>query len=484
MKLECPVVEDLYPLYMEDELRPETRLAIKEHLGSCPSCSRIYTEGTGFSEDIAEGQYLEEKVPDSLDDKIRLKIKLIWMRILAAALALIIMVSVINRYIDNRQEIADRFHDVYRYSEDLTFITEHPQEMNAFTSYQLSYLQEKLNEFTDNLNWLEKKKLDDSWLFVETSGLQRMVNTLVKRQELGLQDETDRQAMAELKINIKSLHKEIETQYRLFHHGNSSYFELVDVEKFSKQIAKINKTLYFYNRHHMVSSEADLLSQAELEDRIRDILGFNNGKLELKQEVGQPVLYGFKLENKGLTVNGKINSFTGYILDASSHSETEQKSLNSIDYTELEENARGILERQYGERTNFKLDYREGFNGIQDQGYFDFIPVVDGYEFFFQYELKNTVIVDLKTGEFSELRADSIPLGPEFFSFTPEENIKKDEAIEIAAKETGKSIKYKATKVIYSPLAGGYVLAHIFEDGGEEIFIDAKNGMVVNAYYM
>ncbi|WP_043932707.1 zf-HC2 domain-containing protein [Bacillus sp. EB01] len=484
MKLDCAVVEDLYPLFMENEVKQETRVAIKKHLESCPNCSRIYEEGAGFTGEFAGGGYQEENVPDSLDDKIRLKIKLIWMRIVAVGLVLIILVSAINNYIDNRRLIADRFNDVYRYSEDLTFLAQHPQEMNAFTSYQLSYSQEKLNDFTENLNWLEKRKLQNSWLNVESGGLEKMINTLVKRQELGLQDETDRQALAELKTNLDSLHKEIQAQYRLFHHGYSSYLELVDVEKFANEIAKINKTIYFYTRHHLTSAEAELLSEDELEKRIRDVLGFNNGKLELKQKIDQPVMYGFKLENKGLTINGEINSFTGYIIDASSHSETVQENLDSIDYNELEENARDILERQYGEDADFQLDYREGFNGIQDQSYFDFIPVVDGYEFFFQYDLKNTVVLNHKTGEFSELRASSIPVGPEFFSFKPEEKIKKDKAEQIATKDAGKQVKYKATQVIYSPLAGGYVLAHIFEGDGEEIFIDANSGMVVDAYYM
>ncbi|ALC90828.1 hypothetical protein AM500_14290 [Bacillus sp. FJAT-18017] len=484
MKLDCAVVEDLYPLFMENEVKQETRVAIKEHLDSCPNCSKIYEEGTGFTQEIAEGGYQEENVPDSLDDKIRLKIKLIWMRIVAAGLALIIIVSVINNYIDNRRLIADRFNDVYRYSEQLSFLAEHPQEVDPFIASQLGYSQEKLSGFTENLNWLEEKKSNHNWIFVDLNGLERMINALVNRQELGLQDETDRQALSELRTNIDSLKKEIEAQYLLFNHGYSSYFELVDMEKISNEITKINKTIYFYTRYHMASAEADLLSKDELEKRIKEVLGFKKGKIELKQLRDRPILYGFKLETKDLTIEGEIDSYTGYILDASANHGSDQEKTTSIDYNGLKENAIGLLKRQYGEEADFKIDYRDGFNGIQDQSYFDFIPVVDGYEFFFQYDLKNTVVLNHKTGEFSELRASSIPLGPEFFLFKPEEKIKKDKAEQIATKDAGKQVKYKATQVIYSPLAGGYVLAHIFEGDGEEIFIDAKSGMVVDAYYM
>ena len=44
MSLSCDVVMDLVSLYKDDAVSPGTKGAVKEHLRSCPSCSRLYRE--------------------------------------------------------------------------------------------------------------------------------------------------------------------------------------------------------------------------------------------------------------------------------------------------------------------------------------------------------------------------------------------------------------------------------------------------------
>ena len=48
MKLECPVIKDLYVLYSENELSEEVRGAVEEHLGGCKECKNIYETGVNF----------------------------------------------------------------------------------------------------------------------------------------------------------------------------------------------------------------------------------------------------------------------------------------------------------------------------------------------------------------------------------------------------------------------------------------------------
>jgi predicted anti-sigma-YlaC factor YlaD len=45
MKLDCSLVEDLYPLYVKKELKQENREAIEEHLRSCLFIERVFHKG-------------------------------------------------------------------------------------------------------------------------------------------------------------------------------------------------------------------------------------------------------------------------------------------------------------------------------------------------------------------------------------------------------------------------------------------------------
>ena len=39
-KLDCPIVRDLLPLYIDQVVSPETAQAVEEHLDGCPDCRR------------------------------------------------------------------------------------------------------------------------------------------------------------------------------------------------------------------------------------------------------------------------------------------------------------------------------------------------------------------------------------------------------------------------------------------------------------
>ncbi|WP_084031505.1 zf-HC2 domain-containing protein [Anaerobacillus arseniciselenatis] len=41
MKFDCEVVQDLYVIYEENELSPNVRARVDEHLQSCSTCRKI-----------------------------------------------------------------------------------------------------------------------------------------------------------------------------------------------------------------------------------------------------------------------------------------------------------------------------------------------------------------------------------------------------------------------------------------------------------
>lgn len=46
MNNSCSLIRDLFPLYEECEISPETKRDIKEHLDDCPQCREYYREFT------------------------------------------------------------------------------------------------------------------------------------------------------------------------------------------------------------------------------------------------------------------------------------------------------------------------------------------------------------------------------------------------------------------------------------------------------
>lgn len=50
MKRDCPIIQDLYPLFIDDELQPEVRNWVDTHLQGCPNCREGFKDYKGFQE--------------------------------------------------------------------------------------------------------------------------------------------------------------------------------------------------------------------------------------------------------------------------------------------------------------------------------------------------------------------------------------------------------------------------------------------------
>src|SRR4051794_30187791 len=117
MKLKCSLVEDIYPLYEENELKPENRHAVEEHLKTCSNCSELYKNGIGFSD--LPFSIDEENLSKEADDRIRLRFKLRRMKVIAAIMATVMIVSGMNQYANNREKVAELLDGVYLYGESI-----------------------------------------------------------------------------------------------------------------------------------------------------------------------------------------------------------------------------------------------------------------------------------------------------------------------------------------------------------------------------
>ncbi len=96
MKLDCDIVQELYTLYVENELSTKLKKHVKEHLSSCDNCQSICKEEEEFhgivkldNEIIQPEQYLDDKL------KKRLKKQHYYQY---AKIGLILLISVVAIY--------------------------------------------------------------------------------------------------------------------------------------------------------------------------------------------------------------------------------------------------------------------------------------------------------------------------------------------------------------------------------------------------
>lgn len=472
MKIDCSLVEDLYPLYIEKELKQKNRLAVEEHIRSCSHCSQLYQEGTGFS-DVYETS--EETLSKDLDDRIRLSFRLRRMKIVATLLAAVIIVTAINQYAANREKIATLLDGMFLYSESLKGLAKNPF-MDTNTDY-LSYSMDDIIDLGDELSWFERMNNNSYHFIVDTQELDEMTTTLRERKIQGLEDQTDREAVELLQKYTNSLYDHVHEEYDGFHHGYSSYFEFLDVEGIGKPINQIEELAYFYNRYHKLPSEMKRLSETDLKEILASAFNTKKSKIKLEETSieGTGVL-NFDLKEDQAEITGTINGYTGTITFATNISDPlSDEQPKSTE--ELVEKVNKILKSIYGEHANFEIKPENG-SSEQNSTRFWFTPIVGEHKMYFPTSDPFVIELDAGTGELYMLSAKNAFLSKEFFTKDYEKELSPEEIENKAAEISGKKTKPIGKGIVYSPISADYVLVYIFEGEGNQFYINAETGVV------
>jgi hypothetical protein len=479
MKLDCSLVEDLYPLYEENELKPENRRAVEEHLKECNRCRELYQKGSGFSEVSLFPEDKEEKVSKELDDRIRLNFRLRRMKVIAVLLAAIIIVTGINRYAANREQVAALLNGMYLYGETLNGIAKNPYESNSEL-----FLSDSIDDIIDldnELNWLERNLFSNTSynFFVNTEVLNEMLLSLKERKSQGLQDETDVKAIELLQKHSDTLFKHVQSEYDSFHHGYSSYLEILDIEGIGEPINKIEELAYFYNTYHKLPSEMKLLDEKELQKKIKTVFNAEDGKVKLKKSPNEtPGVYRFEFNG----IHGEINGYSGIIFDAE-NSSLRLNDKKPFDKKEVMEKAKQFVKKIYGENAHFEM-WHENIGGQPSIYRFRFVPLAGEYRLLFQGSHPYYIQFDAGTGEFSTLLAHRPMLKKEFFTKKYKEVLSK-ESIELKAEQVS-GIKGKLIEkgIVYSTVSADYVLVYVLEGEGDMVYINAETGVVERPYVL
>lgn len=481
MKLNCSLVEDLYPLYIENELKQENRREIEEHLMFCSTCRKLYQEGTGFSDVSPFSKENEETPSKDLDDRIRLRFRLRRMKLVAGLLAAIIIVTGINQYAANREKIATLMDSMYLYSESLNIIAKNPYEIDRngeFLSYQMADIIDLGNE----LGWLERIRFSDSsyHFIVNTQALDEMATNLRERKNQGLEDETDREAVELLQRYTNTLFEHVQEEYTDFHHGYSSYFEILDVEGIATPISQIEELAYFYNKYHKLPSEMKLLNESELKEIITSAFNTHDSTITLERNLNENESdYTFDLKDGKTEISGVINGYTGNISFATNNTNQlmDQRSKST---EELIKKANNMLKSLYGETANFEIKPEN--DGQSSNNRFWFTPIAGEYKMYFPISDPFVIEFDADTGQFFMLSAKTSLLSKEFFTKRYAEKLSQEEMVNKAEQISGKKGNAVGKGIIYSAVTADYVLVYVFEGEENGVYINAETGVVERPY--
>lgn len=482
MKLDCSLVEDLYPLYEENELRPENRRAVDAHLKSCSNCNRLYQKGTGFS-DVSPFYGDGKETPSKdLDDRIRLRFRLRRMKIVSGLFAAIIIVTGINQYAANREKIATLMNGMYLYSESLNIIAKNPYEIDTNREL-LSYQMDDIIDLGNELGWLERIRYANSsyHLIVNTQALDEMSANLRERKNQGLEDEIDREAVELLQRFTNTLYEHVQEEYTNFHHGYSSYFEILDVEGIATPISQIEELAYFYNKYHKLPSEMKLLAENELKEKLQTAFNMEDSDIQLERDLNENEGdFNFDMKEGETAITGVINGYSGTISFATNNSNRITNRKHNFTEEELIEKANQMLKSIYGATANFEI--KPVNDGQQNTNRFWFTPIAGEHKMYFPISEPYVIEFDAETGGFFMLSARTSLISKEFFTINYEEILPQEEIQNKAKKIAGEKAKPVGKGIIYSSVSADYVLVHVFEGTENWIYINAETGIVERPY--
>ncbi|MBM7621136.1 putative 3-demethylubiquinone-9 3-methyltransferase (glyoxalase superfamily) [Bacillus tianshenii] len=477
MKLEHEVVRDLYPLYMENELSPAVKQAVDAHLSECEACRNTYQTGEEFFDHIKELENTE--VPNTVDERVRMKIRLTRYKWITAVLTAIILTLLVSDYKSGREKLILEFENYYRSQELLPImfnIVKEPEHSELeYVSRAVNQLFVDMIALEEHLNFFEKHQLNNTeyYLSINTSNFNSMLEIMQFRFEQGMWSDTDEAAYQVTQQYFDELNQLSNRQYRKFKHGFSSYFETLDVEEFDRFYKDINNLSDSYTRFHKLPEELQPMDEKELAKHVAHILDVHEKKVELRKESplnDSPYTYQFHIDGQ---YDGAIDGITGQLLEVRSY--PTELGGPTLAKDETEEKVKGHVEKIYG--SNFTYDLVPiGGNASNESKYyklysFKIIPNYKGYPLYTPLEQDTVMTVNARTGEIDTFRHNQ--------DVPSYKDIEKQD-LEIAVPlETFNKQGLSKTVVIYSAITGKFELVHMnpaldyFEKGK---FYSAKTG--------
>lgn len=491
MKLECPVIKDLYILYSENELSNEVKDAVDEHLKNCSSCREVYEKETGF-DDILKNTSVEQP-SKKLDERLMLKLKIARLKAGIIFIAAIFLISIYFNYVETRKNLLYDISQVEHRIHHMTFkIGDIKNKLSPIDDF-ISDIQELNDQHSivrRDLNFMEKSALKKSPnnMFMNFK-VSILAEILKLRYKNGTFTERDEKAYTLLKQYMDEililLGNERQSLNKL--HGYEKFsilFKPINIKDISESYNKINQLSLIYTEYGKFPDEISPMSLDETKKRLKFVMNIDDGDIEFYSNRDSNIRldgncnFNVISNNKEQRYYGTIDAYTGRLLRISmGHPRLEGELLPVED---VKNNVLAFLKREYGNNQEFNIKYM-GVNHCFSSNVDIKLHSYQVHSMYkgFKIDVPFIVYFDARAGILYSLTKHT-----SYDFIMPDYNI--DTAVKIGSEEALKNTmleidnkeayKYTETSIIKSKLTGKYVLVHIYDNEDRKIYINASSG--------
>lgn len=488
MKLECPIVRDLYILYKENELSSEVREAVRQHLDECEECRGVYESESNFTDILKKDP--DEHPSKKLDEKMMLRLKVSRLRIAVAFIAAVFLITLYFNYSQSRRNLSYDVSMAEQTLYNMAFKIDDIKNDNApIASFSEDI--EILNKMQNNaimrdLNIVEKEQLKkiSKDLFVDYK-IYDLYSMLKKRHMNGTFTDRDEKAAAAFKQYMRDTTKLMSDERlklnKLYDGGKLiALVRPINIKNMAENYDKINQLALLYTQYNKFPEELTAMSEANIKARLKSIFNLDNPDIKIYPDMKASIrLNGycsFDIKQGSLYYHGEIDAYTGNIVSILSNSPDKSGELLPLDTAK--ENLLEFLGRNYGKEQRFDVEYlgiNYNFSSNTDMKMYSFMvyPVINGLK----VDSKLSIYSNARTGDLFSMTRNS---GDDFIkpNYTVDTSVKvsPEEGLKNLALTSKEKYSYDQTNIIKSLLSGKYVPVHVYKYETNTAYINTITG--------
>ncbi|MDP4089256.1 MAG: zf-HC2 domain-containing protein [Bacillota bacterium] len=488
MKLECAVVRDLYIPYLENELSPEVREAVEQHLGGCENCRHMYDSGLNFNDILKKDP--DEQPSKKLDEKLMLRLKVSRLRVALIFIAAIFIITLYSNYSQSRYNLLYDVSQAEQTVRQMSFtVDDIKNDMAPIAS--LSRDIEGLNNQQNNAIGRDLNLVEKSQLKKVTNGLfmnfqvERLYYILKIRHMNGTFTNRDEKAATLFKKYIDDISRSM-SDVRLFLnklHDSGKLQALItpiDIKSIAEEYNKLNQLALLYTQYDKFPEELSPMSEEAVKARLKSIFKFDKPEIVLYPNLKESIALNgdctFNIKQGSISYNGQIDAYTGSVKSFTNGLTAEKGELLPLDG--VKDNLLKFLERMYGKEQSFDIEYagiNYNFSSNTDIKLYSFkvYPQIKGL----RVDSGLWIYFDARTGNLFSMTRNS---GSDFI--VPDYPV--DTSIKVSNEEALKNLNindkekysYSETLIVKSKLSGKYVPVYLYKKDTNSVYVNTITG--------
>ncbi|MTI96192.1 MAG: hypothetical protein FH749_12030 [Firmicutes bacterium] len=391
-------------------------------------------------------------------------------------LGLIIGFTSLNAYNIRRSELYVYLSDLDRKLEKLQQSVTASPESQPDLLETIDSIRAYNNSVTNNLNLLERSTLRRELTELTLDAvLITALETIYLRHSRGLDSNREHEFIARVETLLQE-NSRVLSEARQIKSGTFGRLLVpLNVEVLAENYQQINRLATFYMRYNRLPEELAPVHLDQLEVQIREIWGAETAIVDfpdhLNRNIDQGFTYVFEIRDQGQRIQGQVDAYSGQILFLGRDVIEYETDGETHPMYPLQEDLKALLTRMYGPEYTFSITPKSINHELEVEAgaqlyTFAIEPRLNGYRLETRPLLAR---FDAYTGKLVALTPSiSVPDNP----VNTEITINRAAARQVIAKEA----EFRETVIIPSRVSGDWVLAHMFNAGGDQIYVDAQSG--------